>query len=300
MAKTRISGECKLCGNNGSLCESHILPAFTFRWLKKRSGANGHIRNTDSPNQRIQDGVKEYWLCVDCEALFSRDETAFANTVFHPYDAGAAHIKYSEFMLRFCTSVSWRVLKFAFGRRTDARYSIEQRQLVEQAEARWRDFLLNRVPHPGQFEQHVIPWGTIESTTIPDLPRNINRFLTGPITLDIVGSSQSLMTFAKLGPFMIFGHIQCRKRSWEGSKISLNGGNLLPKKYVLPPSLIPLLKEKANLIEEGWSKLSDTQSRVIDENLIAKGEGFLDTPQGRAVFADAQMFGIGSVISKKS
>lgn len=300
MAKDAVTGQCKLCGSTAELCLSHILPAFVYRWLKKRSGAGGHIRNSDSPNRRVQDGVKEHWLCVACEQMLSADETAFANGIFHPFSRGEVPVTYGPYMLRFCTSFSWRVLKFAFGKNPDARYSNEQATLIEEAENRWRGYLLGRARHPDKFEQHVIPWGTISETTIPDLPQNINRFLSGSVTLDIVGSQTSLMTFAKLGPIMIFGHIQSTKRTWEGTKIRLTDGRFPSKEYVLPPALLPLLYEKANAITQGWSKLSDQQTKLIDETLLAKGDKFFDTPQGKAVLADAEMFGISSVLSRDS
>jgi hypothetical protein len=300
MKSKTVFGICKLCGQQARLHESHILPAFVFRWLKSRSGKNGHIRRSDVPNQRVQDGLKEFWLCGACEALFSVDETAFAKEIFHPFAAGHVPMNYSEFMLRFCTSISWRVLTYAYGRNADARYTGDQKKLVEQAEKRWRDFLLRRAPHPGAFEQHAIGWGTISETTIPDLPKNINRFVTGPVTLDIVGSDSTLMTFAKLGPIMIFGHIQVRKRTWVGSKIAVKEGKFPSKKYILPPSLIGLLNEKAGFVEEAWEKLSPKQRKLIDDNIISKGESFFDSGQGKAIIADAEMFGIGAVLAKEN
>ena len=100
---------CRLCQTDSDLQLSHILPAFTYRWLRESSG-NGHIRNTIEPNKRVQDGLKRYWLCASCEELFSRDETAFANQLFYPYlsESGKA-FPYSSWLLRFCTSVSRRL-----------------------------------------------------------------------------------------------------------------------------------------------------------------------------------------------
>lgn len=243
MAKQIVTGPCKLCGMDSRLLESHILPSFVFRWLKSRSGASGHIRMTDNPNLRVQDGLKEHWLCLACEGLIGRDETVFANQVFHPYTKGIVPIKYGPELLRFCTSISWRVLHFACGFSGKASYSAQQIDLVARAEKRWRNFLLSSTPHPGVHEQHLLMFGAISSATVDDFPSNINRFLTGPVTLDIVGSSSSLMTFAKLGPLMIFGHIQANSREWEGSKVRVKGGVLPSKKYVLPGGLLPLIKE---------------------------------------------------------
>jgi hypothetical protein len=45
----------------------------------------------------------------------------------------------------------------------------------------------------------------------------MNRFTTGTVRFDIVGSDQSLMTFSKVGGFTIFGIIQNGTNQWEGT-----------------------------------------------------------------------------------
>jgi 5-methylcytosine-specific restriction endonuclease McrA len=106
-------GSCSFCGSFGDLEESHVLPAFLYRWLRQRGA--GHIRNTETPNRRVQDGLKFPWLCRDCEARFSRYETAFAMKLFHPWQKGCEPVEYEDWLLKFCVSVSWRVLKYARG-----------------------------------------------------------------------------------------------------------------------------------------------------------------------------------------
>ena len=75
--KVDMLGTCAFCGENDNLAESHVLPAFVFRWLRGRSGI-GHMRQTDNPNKRVQDGLKFHWLCLKCEGQFSHYEGAFA------------------------------------------------------------------------------------------------------------------------------------------------------------------------------------------------------------------------------
>jgi hypothetical protein len=75
------NGRCRLCDSEAELLESHVIPAFVFRFLKQ----GGPIRNSRTPNRRVQDGDKEYWLCSSCEGLFNKDETAFATKLFHPH-----------------------------------------------------------------------------------------------------------------------------------------------------------------------------------------------------------------------
>ena len=184
-----MDGTCAFCGEHKPLRESHILPAFIFRWLRNCSGVAGHIRHTDNPNRRVQDGVKLPWLCNDCEGRFSRYETAFATKVFHPWHAGLYRIGYGDWLLKFCVSISWRVLKFARGRNKNAPYTNEQLTLLDGAEARWRAFLKDEVPHPADLQRAYRDFGSIESTSVTNLPTNFNRFITGAVTLDIVGSS---------------------------------------------------------------------------------------------------------------
>ena len=117
---TTIVGDCSFCAKNGELRDSHVLPAFVYRWLRKRSGT-GHIRHTENPNRRVQDGLKLPWLCALCEAKFSQYETAFATKLFHPWNKGVVRINYTDWLLKFCTSVSWRVRSYARGRNSEAK-----------------------------------------------------------------------------------------------------------------------------------------------------------------------------------
>jgi len=58
-------GSCRLCQNTEELQESHIIPAFAFRWL--RGPYEGYLRQTLEPNKRVQDGLKLPFLCKQCE-----------------------------------------------------------------------------------------------------------------------------------------------------------------------------------------------------------------------------------------
>ena len=77
-----MTGVCELCGKQADLLQSHVIPAFVFKWLKQA----GHIRYAETPNRRSQDGPKRDWLCRECEDLFNSFETPFAGQIFHPYN----------------------------------------------------------------------------------------------------------------------------------------------------------------------------------------------------------------------
>lgn len=290
-----MDGICAFCSQQTLLRDSHVLPAFVYRWLRGRSGA-GHIRHTDNPNRRVQDGLKLPWLCGDCEAKFARYETAFATKVFHPWHAGTHRISYEDWLLKFCVSVSWRVLRYARGRNKDAQYTTEQQTLMDEADACWRAFLQDKVPHPGEFEQHLLIFDILQSTTIPDLPTNSNRFMTGAVTLDIVGSDRSLMTFAKLGRFWIFGLIQKGSNRWEGTKVHVKNGQLKPDKFVVPAGLIHTIREKATHVSARMGAISSTQRAKIEKNVLDNLDAFAASDQFASMAADATMFGEDAVL----
>lgn len=274
-----------------------MLPAFVYRWLRNRSGS-GHIRNTENVNRRVQDGLKFPWLCDVCEARFSRFETLFAKNVFYPSLSGKSPIAYQDWLLKFCVSISWRVLKFARGKNKATRYSPEQEALMDKAEATWRAFLSDEAAHPGEFEQQLLIFDIIASTNISDLPANSNRFMTGVVTLDIVGSRRSLMTFAKLGRFMIFGIIQRGPTKWSGTKVHLKNGILASGNISIPAGLLDMFKEKAALVAESANTISSAQKAKIDDHISNNLDAFAVSEQFAAMKADADMFGVQSVLWK--
>lgn len=258
------------------------------------------MRNSERPNVRVQDGLKQPWLCGACESHFGRYETEFATRVFHPWHSGDYHIPYKDWMLKFAVSVSWRVLKYARGRNPAATYSEEQNRLMDEAEIRWRAFLNGEVPHPDKFEQHLLIFDFVHKTTFDDLPKNFNRFMTGVVTLDIVGSDKSLMTFAKMGRFMIFGIIQKGPNRWEGTKLHVRHGLLKPGKFVIPAGLNDLFRQKASIVSAAMAEVSDAQRAKIDNRIEKNLDAFSASDQFASIMADADMSGVDAVISKYS
>lgn len=169
---------------------------------------------------------------------------------------------------------------------------------MDEADARWRAFLKGEVSSPGAFEQHLLIFDVIENTTIKDLPSNINRFMTGAITLDIVGSDRSLMTYAKLGRFNIFGIIQKGPNKWEGTKVHVREGIVKPDRFIIPAGLLDLFREKAKLTADGMDAMSHTQRSKVRQHVDGDLDRFTSSDQFRSIMADAEMFGIDAVTTK--
>lgn len=288
---------CRLCRRELPLLQSHILPAFVFRDLKRNS-ATGHIRFSDRPNVRVQDGIKRPWLCQDCEQRFSAWERKFANEVVVPWSDGRDLTRYSDWLLKFCVSVSWRVLLFAKGLNPEHVYSDEEEAGFVLAERTWREFLLGERPHPGQFDQQLIIWDVAASSTVPDLPTNFNRFMMGSIMMDIAGSKSASYVWSKLGRFQIFGTVRHGPNKWEGTKVHVKDGVLKPGKFGIPASVLELYRQKAKIASEAYEQMSDAQLDKIEANSMADIERFLASRTFRAMQADAELFGNEVIIRK--
>jgi hypothetical protein len=287
---------CRLCRLNAPIDNSHILPAFAFRWLRKR-GISPHIRGTLNPNRRSQDGEKSDLLCRKCEDLFGNFERGFSSHAFYPAVKGTWNGRYERWLLKFCVSVSWRVLVTLKGRNPNSTYTEEQERLCAQAESSWRDFLLSRTRYPGPFVQQTIFWGEITGSTVNNLPRNINRYLSGPIEMDIVATKNFLATYAKLGPFMIFGIIQAGKEVWKGTQVKVNGGLYFETNKTLPKSLEDFINDRANKISDIQAQLSPTQKKLIAQEIDRNIDTIHEKPQFSAMLADARLFGLHSIIT---
>jgi hypothetical protein len=289
-------GQCRLCGVDSIIKFSHILPAFAYRWLRETSG-NGYMRSTASPNQRMQDGLKRYWLCASCEGILSESETRFANDMFYPYTKGASsRIVYGDWMLRFCISVSWRVLKLHRVEGQLKGYDSEAIERIDKALEVWKDCLLHRRADPASFQQHMLPLGPIVfASELRNLPTNINRYMMRTIDMDLVKSPTTNFVYSKLGRFMILGFIREDQPShWQGTKIHIKNGVVEPSNYVLPDKFLKYISSRAIYITEQQNRLSDRQRKKIDSAFQSSKERLANSDQLLAMQSDMKMFGEAS------
>jgi hypothetical protein len=174
-----------------------------YKWLKETSGT-GFLRFGLEPNKRKQDGYKLYWLCAECEDRLNHWETKFANRIFHPLNNGAINkIAYGPWLLKFCVSVSWRVMNLMLEEFDISHYPKNLKNCALSAQKIWKEFLLDKREHPNRNEQHFLPLDAIESFTVPNMPPNINRYILRSVDIDAVWDEKSAFVYSKLGRFVI-------------------------------------------------------------------------------------------------
>lgn len=287
-----MEGICKLCSHRGKLEESHIIPAFLYKWLKETSGT-GFLRFGESPNLRSQDGFKEHWLCSSCEDLFSKWESLFASEIFYPLVEGnASNFRYQDWLLKFAVSTSWRALLFI---KETAGISYFPNHLATEAEnaiAQWEKFLLGKSPHPDEYEQHMLPLGVISSFTDEKIPTNINRYLLRSIDLDAVCSPTEAFVYVKLPYVLSIGFIHVKRpRDWQGTKVHVERGTLGSERYVLPAKVGDYILGQARMAKEVQDSISKVQKAKIEESLWKGIDRTSDSGSFKAMQADVALFG---------
>lgn len=248
----------------------------------------------------MQDGEKRYWLCTACEQLFGKSEKLFADRVFYPYlENEAGTYRYGTWLLHFCTSVSWRILTASLDDKHLHQWEPGALEAALVAEQHWRDFLLGKTPHPGPYQQHLLPFTQIESAG-HGLPPNINRYLMRAIQMDLCQGTRSTFTFAKLGRFAICGFVRGPEPGqWRGTKVNANQGQISPETYVVPSGLWNYLTEKSRAVRAALESVSDVQQRKIGEELQRKRGAFVGSDAFAAMQADIDSFGSAAFAAEK-
>lgn len=285
---------CKLCGENKKLQNSHVVPAFAYRWLRETSG-NGFLRSAIMPNKRVQDGLKFYWLCSDCEQKFSHWETAFSNKIFYPLNQQPhASVQYKKWLLLFCTSVSWRVLNFHLQEGYLKNFSPTQLEWSHNALRVWKEFLVGMRPHPDIYEQHFLPLDALESHSFDhnSMPPNINRYMLRTIDIDVAVGENTAFTYTKIGRFIILGFLSSPiRKEWVGTKIHVNSGRIHPKTYILPKTFANYFLGKARRAGSILDNISATQQSKIDHAFKQNIDKLANSETFTALQHDVRMFG---------
>ena len=295
---TVIVASCPLCGSSGPLQDSHIIPRFVFEWLLESSGT-GHMRFGPTPNRRVQDGFKQPLLCRGCESRLSSWESETARSMFRPYHQDTSDaLSYGPWFSKFCASVCWRVL-FIFRGLGMKNYSTAQNQLADQALQRWRYWLHDRVPHPAQFELHVLPVDLIADFYGGDLPPNINRYLARAVEMDAVSNENSAFVYAKLCKLILIGFVQTpNPREWVGTRVATRYGSIRPDRRGAPSQIWHYIADRARAMARLQASMSDRQKAKIEQTMrtdldrVAESETFAAMAQdvsmfGRSAFSDA-------------
>ena len=284
--------QCALCADSSDLQASHIIPGFVFDWLRETS-ATGHFRCSQSPNLRVQDGWKVRMLCWACEQRFSSWEKKFAEECFAPINGGRVHnVSYGPWMLKFATSVSWRVLRAYAASGWLSGFPDHIMTNIDDALQKWSRFLLGNDLHSSYLDQHLLLADVIEATSIPNIPPNISRYLARDIDLHVAHNQDSAISYAKMGRFILFGFIDLKYPCYlRGTKLHVQDGRFGDHEKELPPDIIHLIFQRARLSAEKKRQISLRQQTKIRQSYERDPERATQSETLRAMRYDVMMFG---------
>lgn len=280
MAKSKRvkNGICKLCKEtNCDLVDSHIIPDFVIRWLRDISTTK-HLRTTTVPNRRTERGLTRNWLCSDCDNKKIGDslEDPFAKEIFYPTlnSEELSPLKYDSSLLRFCVSVLWRVLLIGI---EDAELKNKQtgnqpplsfiEDLKDQANF-WREFIFDTNAEWKGQNVYLLRLGC-EGLRPEDIGPKMNVY--SKLSIDMSTHFDAFgepIVYAKMGPFIICTpFVPYYNALWTNggiSPISLDGGTLSSGPYKLPDHFKRFLISQANIANEIYSRMSESQKNMID------------------------------------
>jgi len=287
-----VKGRCRLCEQEAELAESHIIPSFIYKWLKE-SSVTGHFRFGETVNRRVQDGFKTYLLCHDCENRFGAWENAFAQKIFMPLHEDRIMSTYGPWLLKFCASISWRILTFFKDSLDLKHFSPEMLKSADDALNIWREFLLDKKPNPDKCEQHMLPFrGFITDRNDSELPSNFNRYVSRSVDIDAACSKSQAYVYAKMCRILLIGFIQMDHRErWRDTKVHAKHGTLEKQHYSIPIDVRNFMYYKARKAQKVSRTMSTRQWNKVGKDYERNLDKFPDSEMFRAITHDFILFG---------
>jgi hypothetical protein len=258
---------CHLCQNEELKENSHIVPAFVFRWLKS-SSPTGFLRNARSVNKRINDGEKPKLLGPKCEDIFSNWENEFAKKVFHPVhklEQYNLEFDYDEWLSKFCVSLSWRVLTQLALNGTE-HLPHGHSSLIQPALEVWQDYLCGRRKDISVFRQHFIILDQNSALGLEKLNRDdLSLYISRAVDCDTVHTNEECHVISKLCNILIVGSILEKPNIWKNTEVSLISGHYGVKDRQMSSCVTTLFETAIDSLEEGRNSISPNQSNKILE-----------------------------------
>jgi len=281
---------CALCHTPFEPKElSHIVPAFAYRWLKSTS-VTGFMRYGPSVNRRVQDGIKDYFLCESCEDRFSSYEDAFARQFFYPFvENNSACLEYGEGILRFAVSASWRVLAYAREKSRLKHFRGRHESAITESLEAWRAYLLGATNDIGNHEIHLLPFCGVIDYSGDNVPPNLNRYLRRTIEIDTVVSDQEAVTYCKLGPLILIGLVAYPDLThWQNTKIE-KSGHFGPGQTSCPGQYRDYIFKRSVRLQELEAQLSERQLSQIEQSYVVNEEKFEGSDTIQSTMLDLEL-----------
>lgn len=249
---------CRLCGLDGDIQKSHIMPKFIAKRLKDRT-ATGFFVNAMRPSKRVQDFPKYDLLCRNCEERFSKFETYFANNVYDQFNKEQPHGEYDNRLEKFVVSLSWRVLTVD-QKKVELNHPIFT-PLVNRAETCWREFLLGTRQNVRPYENHIL---FLRKLSGPDIPLGFNEYAQLAASYGMASTDARVFVYASFpGMCFVSTIAPTTLDGWHGTRVN-ESGFFSNSQRVLDVGFWEYFLNNARLAAES---LSNTSSKLTQKRL---------------------------------
>ncbi|MCQ4088447.1 hypothetical protein [Saccharibacillus sp. JS10] len=271
------TGKCALCNTQKTLQNSHIMPKFVFKYLKN-SGVTKNMRNANKPDQRVQDGHKEYMLCKTCELKFGELETLFAKKVFHAIRKNDNNfvLEYKgDWLYKFYLSIAWRYLYQCIMKNEFEDFHENEIGDIKKKVEQWRAYL-NGEEKECEEMITLLPFTTkyINSKIYPDeLTKN---YFSRTIELNKTIENNGSWGFVYVKMPFVAGCINFKNSNVEDMEvpiISKVSGILFGEPFKVPELIVQTMQFGFNSINAAAESMSESQkNKIIKDALKMKGK----------------------------
>jgi hypothetical protein len=256
---------CDLCQNEPKQEDSHIIPAFVFRYLKATS-PTGFFRGTDEPNRRVQDGPKCKLLGPACEDYFAKYEKIFSEEIFHPVHRLGKNdlaFEYEDWLGKFCVSLSWRALAALMKKGVD-NVPFGHGPLLQPALNTWRDFLLGKKADVGCHKQHFLILGDPTSSPSQLDGTELALYIQRATDYNTMHAENMCYVMTKMCRIVVVGTILPEQSNpWANTEVNLQRGKYAPGDFGVSSLLFSFFESAIAETKEGRQRISGTQSDTI-------------------------------------
>jgi len=280
-----MAQKCNLCKLDKPLENSHIIPKFIFKWLKK--SGTGFFRSGENFNVRVQDRISLPFLCATCEDLFGDLETYFSNKIFYPVvQEDIESFDYDERLIRFLISVLWRNMEHAL---LDEFENEHHYQKLQEINSYWAQYLLNpKSKYNSQAPVHLL-CGVSEPRHPDgdelDLPHRLIQYFSRGIDVGISGTDIYCMIFLKLPRFLVIVPVSgFSETDFENTLIYPGKGFFeISDAGILNPFIGDFFLNRVKAINDLFDNISPVQKKKLAQMRNEKWEDIKDKDLGRII-----------------
>lgn len=277
-----MKGKCALYDIESELKLSHIIPKFAFDYLKRTGGK--YLRTYENPDQRVQDGPKQYLLCEKAEQEFGKRERWFSHNIFLPYlKDSKMEFDYDENFAYFMISILWRVL--VDQTKYEGVKAEKRLDFLEDVKSEWKSFLADSI-YPQNFNDlNILLTDRITYHNTNGI--NVDLYMSRIIDATIVHNEKytTVAVYVKFLRFIIWSVVKGNPNDCEDVKIKFTPNKLKTPQKLRDNFFGGFIMNRIQEIDNK-PKTSEKEQEIIVKEVLKNEEEFWNSDVGKSLIND--------------